>query len=245
MHFRKAICTFRLNFIAPIFTMKRILLLEDDLVLSKEIVTYLTNKGMVCERERDGETFLKRVDDHKFDMYLLDVMLPGISGMEVCETIRQKNKNTPILMLTALGDIEDKQKAYNLGADDYLVKPFHLDELYLKISSILKRGSIVQDDEVLRIADLELHAGDKKVIRSGKTIDLTPKEFNLLLFLMRNPNKVVSKQMLAENVWNIYFETNYNTIEVYMNFLRKKIDKDFDKKLLHTKTGFGYFISEE
>ncbi|MBU2020312.1 MAG: response regulator transcription factor [Bacteroidetes bacterium] len=225
--------------------MKRVILLEDDAVLSKEVSTYLASRDFECDREEDGENFLKRIEEENYGVYLLDVNLPGLSGMEVCERIRSKNKNTPIIMLTAYGDIRDKQQAYNLGADDYLVKPFHLDELFLRINSLLKRGAVLQEDEIIRIADLEIQVGEKKVFRASKEIELTPKEYNLLLFLARNKNKVISKQMLAENVWNIYFETNYNTIEVYMNFLRKKVDRDFDKKLLFTKTGYGYYLSEE
>lgn len=225
--------------------MKKAILLEDDQVLSKEVCNYLQSKNYECHRERDGEIFLKRIAEEIYDIYLLDVNLPGLSGMEVCERIRSKNKSTPIIMLTAYSDISDKQKAFNLGADDYLVKPFHLDELYLRLNSLLKRGAVLQGDERIKIADLEISVGDQEVSRGGNKIELTPKEYNLLLFLARNKGKVLSKKMLAENVWNIYFETNFNTIEVYMNFLRKKIDKDFEKKLLHTKTGYGYYISGE
>lgn len=224
--------------------MKRVILLEDDAVLSKEIATFLSLNGFECDRESDGEKFLQRITEDKYDVYLLDVNLPGMSGFEVCKNIRTRNKNTPIIMLTAYGEIQDKKEAYELGADDYLVKPFHLEELHLRLVSILKRGTILQADEEIVIDDLKIKVGDKLVYRGGELIELTPKEYNLLLFLARSPGTVFSKQSIAENVWNIYFETSYNTIEVYINFLRKKIDKNFEKKLIQTKTGYGYYLAK-
>lgn len=226
--------------------MPRLLLLEDDPVLSREVSTFLTSKGFVCDCVFDGDVFFRQLGMETYEAYLLDINVPKLNGLEVCKKVREKDSITPILMLTAYGEIQDKFDAFQNGADDYLVKPFHLDELFIRIMALLRRSSQPQEKiDLLTVADLEIDLAEMKVKRAGQPIELTPKEYKLLLFLVRAKGRTVSKQVIAEEVWDIHFETSLNTIEVYINFLRKKIDKDHDKKLIHTRTGYGYFIDFE
>ena len=160
--------------------------------------------------------------------------------------IREKDKTTPVLFITAYSDIQDKIDAFKLGADDYLVKPFHLDELYFRVLALMRRSSTPQQtDDILQIEDLEINTTSMQVKRKGETVDLTPKEYQLLLALARANGRVLSKQAISEQVWDIHFDTNLNTIEVYINFLRKKIDKNHNIKLIHTRPGFGYYLKLE
>jgi DNA-binding response OmpR family regulator len=169
-----------------------------------------------------------------------------MNGLEVCKKIRSADKSTPILMLTAYGEIQDKFDAFQFGADDYLVKPFHLDELYIRIKAMLRRSTQPQDtSEVISIEDLRINLTEMKIQRGDQPIELTPKEYQLLVLLAKAKGRTLSKQTIAEQIWDIHFDTNLNTIEVYINFLRKKIDKDFAKKLIHTRPGFGYYLSSE
>jgi len=226
--------------------MMKVLLLEDDEILSREIGKFLETKGVSCFAVTDGDAFLAEFQREAFDICLLDINVPGRNGLEVCQIIRQSDTTTPILMLTAYGDIQDKTNAFNLGADDYLVKPFHFDELYLRMVSLLRRGARPAGTaELLAIGDLEIHVADMLVKRAGKTIELTPKEYQLLLLLARAGGRILSKQSIAEQIWDVHFDSNLNTVEVYINFLRKKMDKGFDKKLIHTRPGFGYYLKSE
>ena len=223
-----------------------ILLLEDDFKLSSEIKVFLKGKEIGCEAVFDGNLFLKQFRTAIFDLYILDINVPGVNGLEVCSQIRQTDKSTPIIMLTAFGQIEDKVEAFNNGADDYLVKPFHFDELYIRINSLMRRNQNPQlSDEVIIIEDLQINVTELKVTRGGEEINLTPKEYQLLLLLAKAKGKPVSKQTISDIVWDLNFETGTNTIEVYINFLRKKIDKNFDVKLIHTRPGFGYYLKAE
>jgi DNA-binding response OmpR family regulator len=172
--------------------------------------------------------------------------VPGVNGLEVCSLVRSKDKSTPIIMLTAFGQIEDKVEAFNKGADDYLVKPFHFDELFIRINSLMRRNQKPQhSDEIIRVEDLEINVSEMRVSRADTEINLTPKEYQLLLLLARAKGKPVSKPSISDNVWDLNFETGTNTIEVYINFLRKKIDRNFDVKLIHTRPGFGYYLKSE
>lgn len=226
--------------------MTRILLLEDDPILSKEVTAFLTTKGFVCDGVFDGDVFFRQLGLAHYDAFLLDINVPGLNGLEVCRKVRMADATTPILMLTAYGEIQDKLDAFQQGADDYLVKPFHLDELYIRIMALLRRSTQPQEKkDILQVADLEIDLNEMKVKRAGQSIELTPKEYQLLLFLVKAKGRTVSKQLIAEEVWDIHFETSLNTIEVYINFLRKKIDKAHEKKLIHTRPGYGYFISFE
>ena len=223
----------------------KILLLEDDFTLSKEIATFLASKSFECTPYYDGLLLLKKYKPNAYDLIILDINVPGKNGIEVCKSIREVDKKTPIIMLTAFSEIEDKLSSFENGADDYLVKPFHFDELYARVTSLLRRKEIPQQNkEKISIDDLEIFETEMKVFRSGLEIKLTPKEFKLLLILANANGNVVSKQFIAEKLWDYHIETNQNTIEVYINFLRKKIDKDHPVKLIHTKIGYGYYLKE-
>jgi DNA-binding response OmpR family regulator len=226
--------------------MLKALLLEDDEVLSREIVRFLETKDIACDTVAEGDRFMSRFQGDVYDICLLDINVPGKTGLAVCREIRTTDQTTPILMLTAYGDIQDKSNAFTIGADDYLVKPFHFDELYLRIVSLLRRGAHPQGaSEMIVIGDLEINATNMQVKRAGKLIELTPKEYQLLLLLARARGRTLSKQSIAEQIWEVVMDSNLNTVEVYINFLRKKMDRGFDQKLIHTRPGFGYYLKTE
>jgi two-component system, OmpR family, copper resistance phosphate regulon response regulator CusR len=224
----------------------RILLVEDDPKLGKTIQGDLSSQGFGVDLAFDGKVAETLFNANEYTVVLLDINLPYKNGWELCRQFRAQNRNIPIIMLTALGEIQDKMDAFDAGADDFLVKPFHLNELSARIKVFIKRlNKDALLDDLLTVADLILNVSEKTVQRSGTEIALTVKEFLLLELLMRQGGRVVSKAEIAEKVWNVNFDTGTNTIEVYMNFLRNKIDKPFGKALLHTKPGFGYFIKEQ
>lgn len=222
-----------------------ILLLEDDLILSAELGKFLESNRFTTHRIYDGETFLRQIKSNSYDFYLLDINVPRINGLEVCQTIRSFDKNTPIIIISAYGDLSDKKDAFNRLADDYLVKPFQFEELLLRMNSLLRRKvpKDTADQDIIRIDDLIVNKTDQKVFRAGIEIALTLKEFQLLVYLAEAQGRTVSKQQITENVWEHNFNTNTNTVEVYINFLRKKLDKDFKVKLIHTRSGFGYYLN--
>ena len=223
-----------------------ILLLEDDLKLSSEIKLFLNNQGFNCETVFNGLECIKKVKGQLFDLIILDINVPLMNGIEVCKNIRSFGFNTPIMMLTAFSDIENKVNALESGADDYLAKPFHFDELIARLKALNRRSKIIiEEAEKIIIGDLEIIPESMQVYRGEKQIMLTPKEYKLLLALAKAKGKTLSKQVIAEEVWNINFETGTNTIEVYINFLRNKIDKDFSEKLIHTRPGFGYYLKQD
>jgi DNA-binding response OmpR family regulator len=224
----------------------RVLLLEDDFKLATEIKVFLNDKNIDCDIVYDGSLFLKQFQTTQYNIFILDINVPGINGLKVCSTIRMSDKQTPILMLTAFGQIEDKVDAFNRGADDYLVKPFHFDELFIRIQSLTRReNKPLNDDEIIKIENLEINISEMKVCRNDTEIILSPKEYQLLVLLAKAKGRPVSKQTISEQVWDINFETGTNTIEVYINFLRKKVDKEFSPKLIHTRPGFGYYVKAE
>ncbi|KAF2508267.1 response regulator transcription factor [Flavobacterium foetidum] len=224
----------------------KILLLEDDFTLSKEISTFFTSKGFECLPYYDGSLLLKKYFPYEYDLIVLDINVPGVNGIDVCKGIREVDKKTPIIMLTAFSEIEDKLSSFDNGADDYLVKPFHFDELMARAQAVLRRKDVPQQVEnKIIIKDLQIFEEEMKVFRSGEEIKLTPKEFKLILILAHAKGKVLSKQFIAEKLWDYHIETNQNTIEVYINFLRKKIDKDHETKLIRTKVGYGYYLSDQ
>jgi DNA-binding response OmpR family regulator len=224
----------------------KILLLEDDFTLSKEISAFFISKEFECVPYYDGSLLLKKYFPYEYDLIILDINVPGTNGIDVCKGIRETDKKTPIIMLTAFSEIEDKLSSFDNGADDYLVKPFHFEELYARVQSLLRRKDIPQQIEnKIVIKDLEIFEEDMKVFRAGEEIKLTPKEFKLILILAHAKGKVLSKQFIAEKLWDYHIETNQNTIEVYINFLRKKIDKDHNTKLFRTKVGYGYYLSDQ
>ncbi len=227
---------------------KKILIIEDDQRLAENLVKGLSEKDFDTEVAYDGQIGLRLALSGKFDLILLDVNLPQMNGYEVCAKIREKDRQTPVIMLTALGETDDKITGFEHGADDYIVKPFEYRELIARINVFLKRAYAENETNanILRIADLEINFESKMATRQGKHIDLTPKEFSLLEYLIRNKGKVVSKAEIAEKIWEgNNAENSLNVIEVYINFLRKKIDKDFEPKLIHTKTGMGYVLKDE
>lgn len=224
----------------------KILLLEDDPILTKEISEFLRHKNVHCDHVYDGDLFLKKIRNDSFDLFLLDINVPKINGLELCKLIRQKLPDAMIIMTTAYGEIEEKSEAYQSGADDYLVKPFLLEELWLRIQALERRkGNLQVSISTQDIGDLHVDHHQKMVMRNGQKIELTPKEFKLLLILIEHQGIVLSKQQIADQLWDEHVETNLNTIEVYINFLRNKIDRGFDSKLIHTKVGFGYFIQSK
>lgn len=223
--------------------MTKILLLEDDPILSKEISEFLSAYDIKCDCVFDGEIFFRQLRAENYQVFLLDINVPKLNGLDVCRNIRENDKTTPILMLTAYGDLTDKMDAFQLGADDYLVKPFHLEELHIRILSLLRRSNTPQNsDEVITIEDLVINTSASTVKRNDTIIELTQKEYQLLLLLAKAKGRVLSKQSISEQLWDVHFDTNLNTIEVYINFLRKKIDRNFEQKLIHTRPGFGYYL---
>jgi len=222
----------------------RILYAEDEPKLGQVIQEELKLKGYQTDVAYDGLIAEKMFHEHNYSLVLLDVNLPYKNGLALCKEFREAKKGIPIIMLTALGELHDKMDAFNLGADDYIVKPFHFNELFARIKVFLKRSDSTGEGEKLSISDLEINFINKTVTRSNTNINLTTKEFALLTLLMKSPGKVVSKQEILEKVWGLSFDTGTNTLEVYISFLRNKIDKPFKDKLIHTKAGFGYFIKE-
>jgi DNA-binding response OmpR family regulator len=223
----------------------RILLLEDDATLSAEIEKFFKSKNIECHSVLDGHTAIKQYSKNLYDLVILDINVPGKTGIEVCASIRSIDKKVPILMLTAFGEISDKLSAFNNGADDYLIKPFHFDELFARVNALLKRKQIDPQEEDVVVGDLVISYAELKVFRGGVEVILTPKEFKLLSILALANGRIVSKNTISEKLWDYQIITNQNTIEVYINSLRKKIDKNSEVKLIHTKVGYGYFLKNE
>jgi DNA-binding response OmpR family regulator len=224
----------------------RILVVEDEVKVTDFLRMGLQEAGYEVEVALDGISGFRAASSTAFDLIILDVILPGLNGFDVCRKIRETKAGVPILMLTALGTTDDKVDGFDAGADDYLVKPFEFAELLARIKALLKRYSpAARSSPNLQVGDLELDL-DKMVARRGDSvIELTAKEFSLLEYLMRNQGRVVSRSEIAERVWDITFDTGTNIVEVYINLLRKKVDKNFEKKLIQTRIGMGYFIDSE
>jgi DNA-binding response OmpR family regulator len=222
----------------------KILIVEDEPKVAAFLKKGLSEQGYEVELAYDGTVGVKLALEQEFDMVILDVILPGISGVEVCRQIREAKSNLFILMLTALGSTDEKIMGLDSGADDYLVKPFEFQELLARIRALSRRSQEGAKGEILRIADLEMDLLKKAVTRSGVHISLTAREFGLLQYLLRNKGRVVSRVDIIEHVWETSFDTGSNVIDVYINFLRKKIDKDYPTKLIHTLVGMGYVIKE-
>lgn len=225
---------------------KKILIVEDEVKVATFIKKGLQTQNFEAEIAETGSEAKRFFDDGSFDLIILDIGLPDMSGLEFCEYIRTKNTKIPILMLTALGTVADKLSGFEVGTDDYMVKPFDFMELLVRVKALLKRTiEIEQPSEKLQEADLELDLKEKVARRDGKVIELTAKEFSLLEYLMINRGRVVSKVDIAEKVWDINFDTGTNFIEVYVNYLRNKIDKGFSNKLIHTIVGMGYMLKNK
>lgn len=223
----------------------KILLVEDEKKIADSLKKGLTEENYTVEVAYDGITGRKLFETHHFDLVILDINLPGMSGFALCKKIRNRNPGIPVVMLTALSATDDKIEGFDAGADDYIVKPFDFKELLVRIKALLKR--IYQNipmGNVLKVGDLVINLDSKEVSRGGNGISLTAKEFQLLEYLVRNRNKVVSRADIALNVWDIDFDTKTNVIDVYVNFLRKKLDNDYEKKIIHTQVGVGYVLKE-
>lgn len=224
----------------------KILLIEDEPGLVSVIARGLTDAGMEISVAADGTTGLEMALKHFFDLIILDIMLPGMNGILVCREIRKSNDKIPLLMLTALGSTENIVTGLDSGADDYLVKPFKFAELEARIRSLIRRSRASSEpDAVVRISDLEIDTTSKAVRRNGAPVNLTATEYRLLEYFMKNKNKVLSRVQILENVWDIDFNLGTNVVDVYVNYLRKKIDNGFAVKLIHTVFGMGYVMKTE
>ncbi|MDB5263522.1 MAG: transcriptional regulator [Adhaeribacter sp.] len=222
----------------------KILVVEDEPKVSSFIKKGLEEQAYEVDVAYDGFYGKKLALENDYDLIILDVILPRQSGLEVCRQIRAQKPSVSILMLTALGSTDDKILGLDSGADDYLVKPFVFQELLARIRALTRRAYEAPNNEILKMADLELNLTKKTVSRSNTPINLTAREFSLLHYLMRNKERVVSRVDIIEQVWETSFDTGSNVIDVYINFLRKKIDKDFSPKLIHTLVGMGYVLKE-
>lgn len=229
------------------FAIMNILIIEDDTRIAKLIQRGLQEQGFVTTLAYDGLSGKKLALQNNYDLIITDIILPKMDGLDLCKEIRQTKPDTPIIMLTALGTTDDKVEGFDAGADDYLVKPFEMRELLVRIRALLKRNNKTTNNSgnILKYADLEMNLHTKIVKRSGIEINLTPKEFNLLKYMLQNPERVLSRVEIAEKVWDTHFDTGTNFIDVYINYLRKKIEKDFNKKLIHTKSGMGFILKAE
>lgn len=226
--------------------MKKILLIEDESNVVSLLKRGLEEEGYDISVAMDGTSGYEMGSKHNFDLMIVDIMLPGMNGIDICRKLRQQKISSPILMLTALGSTENIVAGLDNGADDYLVKPFNLKELLARIRTLLRRkqetSTDFPDDEVLAFADLRLNLDTKTLTRSGKEIQLTATEFRLTEYLLRNKTRVLSRMQILEYVWGVDFNMNTNVVDVYINYLRKKIDKDFDVKLIQTVVGMGYVL---
>jgi len=221
----------------------KILLIEDDSKLLENIKKGLKTYGFRIDTAKDGEEGLYIAQNNKYDVMIIDWMLPKLSGIDLVKKLRNEGIKTPILILTAKSGIEDKVEGLQV-ADDYLTKPFDFEELVARLKALYRRSQNI-DENVLKIADLELNPETKEVKRAGKYIDLTAKQFELLKYLMVNKNKIVTPDMISNNLWEMDDEINSNVINVYISHIRKKIDKDKNKKLIKTIRGMGFKISDE
>lgn len=221
----------------------RILVIEDEKKVASFIKKGLEEEHYAVDTAYDGEEGLNMVEVNEYDLVVLDLMIPKIDGLEVLRRIRGNKNNVPILVLTAKDTVEDIVQGLDTGCDDYLTKPFVFAEFLARIRALLRREKI-EKEPVLRVADLTLSLVTHKVTRGGKEIDLTSKEYALLEYFMRNPERVLTRTMISEHVWDYHFDSNTNVIDVYVNYLRRKIDKDFEPKLIHTIRGIGYVMKK-
>ena len=224
----------------------RILLVEDEARIADTLRFGLEENGYEVSVAYDGQIGWRMFQKSEYQVAVLDLNLPGINGYELCRQIRAANEQIPIILLTALSTLEDKIEGYDAGADDYIIKPFEFRELVMKIRVLLRRtaDTNIPMGNLLRAGDLVMNLDTKEVRRNDQLITLTAKEFQLLEYLLRNKNRVVSRADIAINVWDVDFDTNTNIIDVYINYVRNKVDKPFEDKLIHTQVGMGYMLKE-
>jgi two-component system, OmpR family, response regulator len=224
----------------------KVLIIEDDPTLSKNISEALTAESHNTECVYEGLLADRMLKKNNFDCIVMDINLPGKNGFDLCKDFRLHNTSTPVIMLTAFGELEDKVQGFDCGADDYLTKPFYMRELILRVNSLIKRhkqsNSTTTEGHILVTDDITLNDAQKKVFRQGKEINLTPREYQILRRLMERNGEIVSKTELIKEIWGRSFDANTNTIEVYVNFLRNKLDKPFAKNTIKTKVGYGYYL---
>lgn len=221
----------------------KILIVEDDIKISNFIKKGLEEEFFTIDTSFDGQEGLYLAQVYDYDLIILDLMLPKLDGLSVCKKIRESNKKIPILMLTAKGDLDDKLKGFEYGADDYLAKPFFFDELTARIKALLRRNHFNSTNDI-KIDNLEINLVTREIKRDGKNIELSAKEYELLLLLAKNKNKIVTNTQIAEAIWNIQENTSSNVINVFIYHLRNKIDFKGQKKLIKTVRGSGYKINE-
>lgn len=223
----------------------RVLIVEDEPKVADFISRGLREEQFQVDHAADGLVGKSLALANAYDLIILDLQLPRMNGIELCKTLRNQNSSVPVLMLTALGTTDDKLNGFEAGADDYLVKPFEFRELLARTKVLIKRNQHQNEEDILAFEDLIMNLRSKSVVRDGKNIKLTAREFALLEMLMRNPGKVLSRTEISERVWDIRFDTGTNVIDVYINFLRKKIDREYEKKYIHTMIGMGYVLKVE
>lgn len=227
--------------------MQSILIVEDEKRVADLLKAGLEENGYSVMVAYDGEMGLRLFRSNEFHLVISDIVLPGLDGFGLCKEIRKINPDVPVLMLTALGSTDDKLDGFDAGADDYMLKPFDFRELNARIRVLLKRYSLPQTvrPDSVSYSDISINLNTCEVTRNGVQIKLSPKEYNLLVYMVENPERVISRMEIAEKVWNTHFDTGTNFIDVYINYLRKKIDKDFDNKLIHTKPGMGFILTDK
>lgn len=225
----------------------KVLVVEDEQKVAEFIKKGLEESAFKVDTAFDGIVARHLALANHYDLIILDIIIPKMNGLELAKELRNHKIGTPILMLTALGKTDDKVTGFDSGADDYLTKPFEFRELLARVKALTKRAMGEQQhvNRTLNIADLEMNLDSHTVIRNEQKIELTAKEFALLEYFIRNKGKAISRAEIAEKVWGINFDTGTNVIDVYVNFLRKKVDKSYDKKLIHTLIGMGYIMKEE
>ncbi len=222
----------------------RVLLVEDQLGVVQSLKQGLEEKDITVDIATNGIDGKKLAEENEYNVIVLDVMMPGINGIELCDLLRKAGNSVPILIISALDSVEDKIIGLDAGGDDYLAKPFEFNEFLARIKALDRRyNSIYQASTTKQIEDLEVNFSNRTAFRLKKNLDLTPKEFRLLEFFINNENIVVSKNEIAIKVWDVDFDTGTNVVEVYVNYLRNKLDKGYDKKLIHTKFGIGYIFN--
>lgn len=222
---------------------EKILVIEDDVSILKVIRRGLESEGYEVETAEEGHEGFRKIKSLRPDLIVLDWMLPGMDGLEICYRARPLTK-APILMLTARDSVEDRVQGLDAGADDYLVKPFIVDELLARVRALLRRTQTERQPEVLRFADLELDTGTRRARRGGRIIELTAKEYDLLEWFMRNPRQVMTREVLFDRIWGYDFQGLSNVLEVYIRYLRQKLEADGEPRLLHTVRGVGYVLRE-
>jgi two-component system copper resistance phosphate regulon response regulator CusR len=220
-----------------------ILLIEDEEKTVRSLQKGLEENNWTVDVALDGVTGLEKALENQYNVLVSDILMPGLNGLELCRTLRKEGIRTPVLLLSALGETDDKVTGLDAGADDYLTKPFEFKEFIARINALVRRqGTGLANSKKLRFMDIEMDLESRTVKRAGTSINLTPREFALLEFMVRNPGKTLSKSEIAEKVWDIDFDTGTNVVEVYVNYLRNKIDKGFDQKFIHTHFGVGYVL---